>query len=53
MGLVWVDPAHDRVTAVAPDPDLRRARLVAAGAGAVWTAGWSSVSRIDPTLLHP
>ena len=53
MGLVRVDPAHDRVTAVAPDPDLRRARLVAAGAGAVWTAGWSSVSRIDPDLVTP
>jgi YVTN family beta-propeller protein len=53
IGLVRVDPAHDRVTAVAPDPDLRRARLVAAGAGAVWTAGWSSVSRIDPDLVTP
>ena len=53
MGLVRVDPVHDRVAAVAPDPDLRRARLVAAGAGAVWTAGWSSVSRIDPDLVTP
>jgi hypothetical protein len=39
--------------ATAADPDLRRARLVAAGAGAVWTAGWSSVSRIDPDLVTP
>ena len=53
MGLVRVDPAHDRVVAVAPDPELRRARLVAADAGAVWTAGWSSVSRIDPDLVTP
>jgi YVTN family beta-propeller protein len=51
IGLVRIDPAHDRVVAVASDPDLRRARLVAAGAGAVWTAGWSSVSRIDPDLV--
>ena len=48
LGLVRVDPAQDRVTAVEPDPDLRRARLVAADATAVWTAGWSSVSRVDP-----
>ena len=53
LGLVRVDPVHNRVAAVAPDPDLRRARLVAAGAGAVWTAGWSSVSRIDPDLVTP
>jgi hypothetical protein len=53
MGLVRVDPVHNRVAAVAPDPDLRRARLVAAGAGAVWTAGWSSVSRIDPDPVTP
>ncbi|HWC41715.1 MAG TPA: hypothetical protein VHK02_06990 [Actinomycetota bacterium] len=52
-GLVRIDPAHDRVVATAADPDLRRARLVAAGAGAVWTAGWSSVSRIDPDLVTP
>jgi hypothetical protein len=53
MGLVRVDPGHDRVAAVAPDPELRRARFVAAGAGAVWAAGWSSVSRIDPDLVTP
>ena len=48
LGLVRFDPGRDRVAAVAPDPELRSARLVAAGAGAVWTAGWSSVARIDP-----
>jgi YVTN family beta-propeller protein len=53
LGLVRIDPAQDRVVAVASDPDLRRARLVAAGAGAVWTAAWSSVSRIDPELVSP
>jgi YVTN family beta-propeller protein len=53
LGLLRIDPAHDRVVATASDPDLRRARLVAAGAGAVWTAGWSSVSRIDPALVTP
>ena len=53
MGLVRVDPAHDRVVAVASDPDLRGARFVAAGAGVVWTAGWSSVSRVDPDLMTP
>jgi hypothetical protein len=53
MGLIRVDPAHDRLVAVAPDPGLRRARFVAADAGAVWTAGWSSVSRIDPDLVRP
>ena len=53
LGLLRVDPAQDRVVAVAPDPDLRRARLLAAGAGAVWTAAWSSVSRIDPDLMTP
>jgi hypothetical protein len=53
MGLVRVDPARDRLAAVAPDPDLRRARFVAADAGAVWTAGWSSVSRIDPHRVGP
>jgi hypothetical protein len=53
LGLVRVDPANDRVVAVNGDPDLRRARLVAADAGAVWTAGWSSVSRIDPDLVTP
>jgi DNA-binding beta-propeller fold protein YncE len=52
-GLLRIDPAGDRVVATASDPDLRRARLVAAGAGAVWTAGWSSVSRIDPDLVTP
>jgi streptogramin lyase len=52
-GLVRIDPATDRVVASASDPDLRGARLVAAGAGAVWTAGWSSVSRIDPDLVTP
>jgi YVTN family beta-propeller protein len=52
-GLVRIDPATDRVVATASDPDLRGARLVAAGAGAVWTAGWSSVSRIDPDLVTP
>jgi hypothetical protein len=41
------------VAAVAPDPELRRARFVAADARAVWTAGWSSVSRIDPDLVTP
>jgi hypothetical protein len=53
MGLVRVDPANDRVAAVAPDPELRQARFVAADARAVWTAGWSSVSRIDPDLVTP
>jgi YVTN family beta-propeller protein len=53
IGLVRVDPAKDRVVAVASDPDLRRARLVAAGAGAVWTAGMNSVGRIDPDLVTP
>jgi YVTN family beta-propeller protein len=53
LGLLRVDPARDRVAAVAPDPDLRRARFVAADAGVVWTAGWSSVSRIDPDLVRP
>jgi YVTN family beta-propeller protein len=53
LGLVRVDPGRDRVAAVAPDPDLRRARFVAADAGAVWTAGWSSVSRIDPDRVGP
>jgi hypothetical protein len=53
LGLVRVDPARDRVAAIAPDPDLRRARLVAVDAAAVWTSGWSSVSRIDPDLVTP
>ena len=53
LGLLRIDPARDRVVAVAQDPDLRRARLLAAGAGAVWTAAWSSVSRIDPDLVAP
>jgi hypothetical protein len=26
---------------------------VAADGGAVWTAGWSSVSRIDPDRVRP
>ena len=38
--------------ATAPDPDLRRARPAAAD-DAVWTSGWSSVSRIDPGLVTP
>jgi hypothetical protein len=53
LGLLRVDPANDRVVAVNGDPDLRRARLVAADAGAVWTASWSSISRIDPDLVTP
>jgi hypothetical protein len=53
LGLLRIDPARDRVVATASDPDLRRARLVAAGAGAVWTAGWSSVFRVDPALVTP
>jgi hypothetical protein len=53
LGLVRVDPAQDRVVAIDPAPDLRRARLVAADATAVWTAGWNSVSRIDPDLVRP
>jgi hypothetical protein len=53
LGLVRVDPAQDRVTAIESGPDLRRGRLLAADASAVWTAGWSSVSRIDPALVKP
>jgi YVTN family beta-propeller protein len=53
LGLVRVDPGRDRVAAVATDPELRRARFVAADAGAVWTAAWSSVSRIDPDRVRP
>jgi hypothetical protein len=41
------------VVAVDPDPDLRRARLVAADTDALWTAAWSSISRVDPDLLRP
>jgi DNA-binding beta-propeller fold protein YncE len=52
-GLLRIDPADDRVVATASDADLRESRLVAVGAGAVWTAGWSSVSRIDPDLVTP
>jgi virginiamycin B lyase len=54
LGLVRIDPATDQVVAIAPDPDLRRARLVTTtGPGAVWTADWNSVSRIDPDLVRP
>jgi hypothetical protein len=53
LGLVRVDPAKDRVAAISPDPDLGRARFVAADAAAVWTSGWSSVSRVDPDLVTP
>jgi YVTN family beta-propeller protein len=53
LGLLRVDPATDQVVATASDPDLRRARLVATTAGAVWTAAWNSVARIDPDLVAP
>jgi DNA-binding beta-propeller fold protein YncE len=53
LGLVRVDPAQDRVAAIASDPDLRRARLVAADGAAVWASGWNSVSRVDPELVSP
>jgi YVTN family beta-propeller protein len=53
LGLVRIDPARDRVAAIGSDPDLRRARLVAADAAGLWTAGWSSISRIDPDLVTP
>jgi DNA-binding beta-propeller fold protein YncE len=53
LGLVRVDPVKDRVAAIEPYADLRRARLLAADATAVWTAGWSSVSRVDPDLVTP
>jgi hypothetical protein len=53
LGLVRVDPVQDRVVTIESDPELRRARLVAADGAAVWTAGWSSVSRIDPDLVTP
>jgi YVTN family beta-propeller protein len=51
FGLVRVDPTDDRVAAISPDPDLRRARLVAADTDALWTAAWSSISRVDPALV--
>jgi hypothetical protein len=41
------------VAAISPDPDLRRARLVAADADTLWTAAWSSISRVDPALVQP
>ena len=53
LGLVRVDPVEDRVAAIDPSPELRRARHVAADADALWTAGWNSVSRIDPDLVVP
>ena len=53
LGLLRVDPATDQVVATASDPDLRRARLVATTAGAVWAAAWNSVARIDPDLIAP
>jgi DNA-binding beta-propeller fold protein YncE len=53
LGLVRVDPTESRVAAISSDPDLRRARLVAAGTDALWTAAWSSISRVDPTLVKP
>ena len=53
LGLVRVDAAEDRVAATDRGPDLRSARLIAADTNAVWTAGWSSVSRIDPDLVGP
>jgi hypothetical protein len=53
LGLIRIDPTQDRVAAIAPDPDLRHARLVAADGDAVWASGWSSVSRIDPGRVTP
>jgi hypothetical protein len=53
LGLVRIDPARDRVAGVDPDPELRRARLIAADTEGVWTASWSSVSRIDPDRVTP
>jgi DNA-binding beta-propeller fold protein YncE len=53
LGLIRVDATQDRVSAIDPHPDLRRARFVAADAAAVWTSAWSSVSRVDPELVTP
>jgi hypothetical protein len=52
-GLLRIDPGSNRVVASVPAAQLRLTLLATTGGGAVWAAGWNSVSRIDPARVVP
>ncbi len=52
LGVLRIDPDHNRVVATVAAAELRRAMVVTTGGGAVWAAGWSSVARIDPRRVR-
>lgn len=51
-GILRIDPASNRVTAMLPAAEVEGVLMVATGAGWVWAGSAELVSRLDPKLIR-
>jgi hypothetical protein len=51
-GILRIDPASSRVTAMLPAAQVEGVLMVATGAGWVWAGSAETVTRLDPRLIR-